>query len=297
MTAAAPDTDRPRVLAGYDGSPDAANAVEIGARLLPGFAAQVVHLWAPPFASAALRRRLLRRAASLDELAELLEREGAAEADRGAADGVALAQAAGWRAEPLAQRSYGGEGLELARLAEQLRPAVVVVGSRGLSGARAVLGSVSDTLAHYSPVPALIVPHPLLAEERQAAAAGPVVVGYDGSEGARGALAAAGAVFAGRELIAVAVADNSASTAGAEAAGAEAIVLDAGRPARGARAVASALAGFAAQRGAALIVVGSRGRSAWREILLGSVAMAVLHHAERPVLAVPGADRFAGTLS
>ena len=71
-------------------------------------------------------------------------------------------------------------------------------------------------------------------------------------------------------------------------------MLDAGRPARGARAVADALAGFAAQRGAALIIVGSRGRSAWREILLGSVAMAVLHHGERPVLAVPGADRFAG---
>jgi nucleotide-binding universal stress UspA family protein len=90
-------------------------------------------------------------------------------------------------------------------------------------------------------VPLLIVPHPLLADERQAAGAGPVLVGYDGSAGARGALA-----------------------------------------------------GFAARRGAALIIVGSRGRSAWGEILLGSVAMAVLHHAERPVLTVPGADRFAG---
>jgi nucleotide-binding universal stress UspA family protein len=168
-----------------------------------------------------------------------------------------------------------------------------VVGSRGLSGVRAVLGSVSDMVAHYSPVPVLIVPHPLLAEERQVAAAGPVVVGYDGSAGARGALAAAASVFAGRELIAAAVADGSASAAGAEAAGVETVVLDTGRPARGARAVADALAGFAAQRGAALIIVGSRGRSAWREILLGSVAMAVLHHAERPVLTVPGADRFA----
>ena len=111
MTAAAPETDRPHVLAGYDGSPDAANAVEIGARLLPGFAAHVVHLWAPPFTSGELRRRLLRGAASLEELAALLEREGAAEAERVAADGVALAQAAGWQAEPLAHRSYGGEGL------------------------------------------------------------------------------------------------------------------------------------------------------------------------------------------
>jgi nucleotide-binding universal stress UspA family protein len=105
---------------------------------------------------------------------------------------------------------------------------------------------------------------------------------------------AAASVFARRELIAAAVADGSASAAAAEAAGAETVVLDAGRPARGARAVAGALAGFAARRGAALIIVGSRGRSAWGEILLGSVAMAVLHHAERPVLTVPGADRFAG---
>jgi nucleotide-binding universal stress UspA family protein len=254
----------------------------------------VVHLWAPPFASAELRRRLVRKAMSLDELAALLEREGAAEAERVAAEGVALARAAGWQAEPLARRSYGGQGLELARLAEELRSPAVVVGSRGLSGVRAVLGSVSDMVAHYSPVPVLIVPHPLLAEERQAAAAGPVVVGYDGSAGARGALAAAASLFAGRELIAVTVADDSTSAVGAEASEAETVVLDAGRAGRGARAVAAALAGFAAERGAAVIIVGSRGRSAWREILLGSVAMAVLHHAERPVLTVPGADRFAG---
>jgi len=36
-----------------------------------------------------------------------------------------------------------------------------------------------------------------------------------------------------------------------------------------------------------MLVVGSRGRSAIREILLGSVAMATLHHAYRPVMVVP----------
>jgi nucleotide-binding universal stress UspA family protein len=293
MTDAAPDPDRPLVLAGYDGSSAAANAVEIGARLMPEAAAHVVYLWAPSFASAELRRRLARDAASLDELITLLEREGAAEAERVAAGGVALARAAGWRAEPLARRSYGGDGLELAQLAEELRPAAVVVGSRGLSGVRAVLGSVSDMVVHYSPAPVLVLPHPLLAEAHQAAAAGPVVVGFDGSDGARGALAAAASLFPARELIAVVVADGSASVAGAEAAGAETVVLGADRPARGARAVADALAGFAAERGAGLLVVGSRGRAAWREILLGSVAMAVLHQAERPVLTVPGEDRFA----
>ena len=44
MTAAAHESDRPNVLVGYDGSSDAANAVTIGARLLPGSAARVVHV-------------------------------------------------------------------------------------------------------------------------------------------------------------------------------------------------------------------------------------------------------------
>jgi nucleotide-binding universal stress UspA family protein len=128
----------------------------------------------------------------------------------------------------------------------------------------------------------LVVPRPLLADERESAATGPVVVGDDGSGGARAALAAAASLFPARELIAAAVLNENASAAGAETAAGESVVLDPGRAARGARGVADALAGFAAERGAALIVVGSRGRSAWREILLGSVAMAVLHHAERP---------------
>ena len=240
-----------------------------------------------PFASTDLRRRLLRDAANLDQLAALLEREGAAEAERITTDGVALARAAGWQAEPLAHRGYGDDGFELARLAEKLRPAAVVIGSRGLSGARAVLGSVSDMVAHHSPVPVLIVPHPLLAQARQAAAAGPVVVGYDESDGARRALDAATSLFAGRELIAVTVPDQDVTGESADTAAVETVVLDVGRPVRGPGAVADALCRFAAERAAAAVVVGSRGRSAWREIVLGSVAVAVLRHAERPALTVP----------
>jgi hypothetical protein len=55
MTVGARNSDPQRVLVGYDGSPGAANAVEIGARLLPDLAAHVVYLWAPPFTSAELR--------------------------------------------------------------------------------------------------------------------------------------------------------------------------------------------------------------------------------------------------
>ena len=294
MTARADETARSHVLAGYDGSPNGANAIEIGARLLPDLAARVVHLWSPPFTSAKLRRRLVREARSLDELTSLLEREGAAEAERIAGDGVALARAAGWDAHPHVHRSYGGEGLELAHLAEELRPAAVVVGSRGLRGAQAVLGSVSNAVAQYNPAPTLVVPHPLLAEERAAAENGPVVTGYDGSEGARAALDTAQLLFPSRDVTAATVADGDADTGEVETEAVETAVLDLAGSQRGSNGVADALIEVAAGRGAALIVVGSRGRSAWREILLGSVAMAVLHKAERPVLVVPGEDRFAG---
>jgi nucleotide-binding universal stress UspA family protein len=199
-----------------------------------------------PFASAELRRRLVRDAASLDELTALLERKGAAKAER-VAGGVALARGAGWQAEPIARRSYGGAGLEIARLAEELRPTAVVVG-------------------------------------------------YDGSDGARCALAAAASVLAARKPIAVAVGDGCASPHRRRGRGR-------GRrdgPARG----RPAGAGRAGRRRCARRFCRRARRRAHRRrlprglrvgaILLGSVAMAVLHHAERPVLTVPGADRLAG---
>ena len=296
MDAEALTGDRCDVIVGYDGSPSAASAIEYGARLLPDAAVRIVHLWAPPFADVELRRRVWREARSLDELQSLLETEGAAEAERIARDGVALARMSGWAAQPLADRNLGAEGFALARLAEKLRPAAVVVGSRGLSGVRALLGSVSDFVVYHSPVPVLVVPHPMLADEREAAAAGPVLVGHDGSSGAQRALATAASLFAGRELV-VATAGPSAAEpallAEAGAGAAEAVRVDPRGVAQSGRAVADALAACAAERRAAVIVVGSRGQSAGREILLGSVAMAALHHAHRPVMVVPDPHRFA----
>ena len=276
---------------GYDGSPAAARAIDTGARLLPGHIASVVHLWSAPFPDSELRDRLGGRGAiSVQELMSLLEHEGAELAELTAADGVALARAAGWQAHARTHRSHGGQGFELAGLAEELRPAAVVLGSRGMSGLRAALGSITDAAVHYSPVPVLVVP-PLLSAERRAAEIGPVLVGDDGSTGARNAIAAAVALFGERDLLVAAVDDDQGRAAAEhsrEAPNAETVVLDGvGWPRRGERAVSDALTQYAARRDAALIVVGSRGRSAPREIMLGSVAMAVLHHAHRPVLVVP----------
>lgn len=274
------------VIIGYDGSPAATAAIEVGGRLLPQAHAWVAHLWTPPFASEALRRRLRATARSAGELVDRTEAEGEREAQRVAANGTTLASAAGLDAEPLVKRSWGGEGLVLAQLAEQVGADVVLVGSRGLGGAQAMFGSVSDTAVHYASRPTLVVPPALLAEEYDALASGPVIVGSDGSAGAHAALAAAQHVFAGREIVVVAVGDGHAETpAGAGVVVEQLPSSQGGSP----KATAEALVAAAAHRRAAAVVVGSRGRSAMRQVLLGSVAKATLHSAHRPVLVVPGA--------
>ncbi|GAA0715470.1 universal stress protein [Dactylosporangium roseum] len=284
-----------RVLVGYDGSPAASTALDAGSLLLPGAHAVVAHLWAPPFTSPELRRRLWTGSRDVDAFTEAVEREGDREAHRLADVGSTLARAAGWEAEQITRRSYGGEGLQLAQIADEADVDVVLVGSRGLRGGRALLGSVSDMLVHYSSRPVLVVPHPLLTDEYAALANGPALVGWDGSAGAALAWRRARELFPGRELIAAVVGrDGTASTVPTPPsdAGLEPAAAALPRDTRGGRArrVAGALTAQARTLGAAAVVVGSRGRSAAQEILLGTVAKATLHRAPLPVLVVPPAD-------
>lgn len=282
----APDTGvrSPRVLVGYDGSPSAVNAIEAAATLLPSATASILHLWEPPFTSPELRHRVFDRAANPEALGRLIETEGHAEAERMARTGVKLAQAAGWDAEPLVKRTFGGDGYQFARTAEELGAELMVVGSRGISGMRA-MGSVSELVVHVSPIPVLVVPYPLTTVEWTAAESGPVVVGTDGSPHAARALAAATTLFPHRKRLLVAVEEQGSSPSPVE--GTELVIVRcSGRPGRP-RATASTLADEAARRGAAVLVVGSRGRGGTRETLVGHVTRALLHCAHRPVLVVP----------
>ncbi|GAA0223080.1 universal stress protein [Cryptosporangium japonicum] len=278
------DPAAPHLLLGYDGSPAANAAIDAGARLFPAAKATLAYLWTPPFASEEIRNRLWAGAKNIDAFRAAVEQEGTREATRLIAAGIQLARAAGWDAEPRLEAAYGGNGLELAQLAGEIDADLVVVGSRGLGGTRAFLGSVSDMVVHYSPRPVLVIPQPLLSAEYDALPDGAVVVGWDGSPGAADALAAARELFPSRPFVLVSVGDVDAD-APALPEGTKVTTLEVpGTIGPHGRVVAEALSDAARASGAALIVVGSRGRSPVREMLLGSVAMATLHHAHRPVL-------------
>lgn len=277
-----------RVLVGFDGSTGAAAAIEAGTLLLPGAHGWVTYLWVPPFAGERVRRRLRAQIGNVNDLIEAVDREGRFEAQRVMAMGVNLARAGGWEAEPLLEQTYGSEGTAIVQAAEKVGADVVLVGSRGLGGTDAVLGSVSDMVVHYSSRPVLVVPHPLLSAEFETLAAGPVLVGWDGSAGAESALTAAQHIFGQRPIVAVSVDDGDEVAPPPDGVTHTHIRPTGGRRTRG---VAASMAAAAAEHGAAVLVVGSRGRSAAREIILGSVAMSTVHHSHRPVMVVPDAGR------
>nr|WP_255646199.1 universal stress protein [Actinoplanes polyasparticus] len=281
-----------KAVVAYDGSPAANAAIEAAAQMFPRAHAQIAYLWTPPFANDDLRRRLRARNSNLNELVAAIEREGEQEAARLVATGVMLARAAGWDSEPVVQRAYGGEGLHLAQIADEAQSDLLIMGSRGLGAAKAFLGSVSDMAVHYSTRPVLVIPQPLLIDEYEALPDGPVVVGWDGSAGADTASATARNLFPTRDLHLVAVDDitQPAPQSGPRDQAFTAVHLHSGHGHQG-RAVADALTVYAREQKAAAIVVGSRGRSALAEIVLGSVAMATLHHAHRPVLVSPPLSR------
>lgn len=147
----------------------------------------------------------------------------------------------------------------------------------------------------------------------------PILIAYDGSDGAEAAIEAAGRLFAGRRAVVVSVWHSVAGAAPASLIAIPANVagqayeqLDrearersddmAGTGAAAARAAGldatavgvlchgqiwATIADAGEQHDADVIVMGSRGRSAVKSALLGSVANGVLHHSPRPVLVVP----------
>ncbi|WCO66063.1 universal stress protein [Iamia majanohamensis] len=191
---------------------------------------------------------------------------------------------------------------------------LLVVGARGHGGFLGLrLGSVSHKVLHHAPCPVLVC-RERAAGEVPSTDGRPVVVGADGSAPSRRAMvwAAEEAVRRGVTLVAVhgwglpsaasgPLADPSAfslSEAFSEAA-LELVTEEAARVRKEVPAVevevrsdgtGAAPAVLDAAEGAALVVVGSRGRGGFAGLVLGSISQQVAQHAPCPVVVVPDAD-------
>jgi nucleotide-binding universal stress UspA family protein len=295
------------LLIGFDGSPEAEAAIRAAGALLAPGRAVVAHV------SDAIAPLLARRG-SITRVAEELEEEVARAAARIADRGAELAEQAGFEAVAVVARGKPKAWPKLLELAEEKNAEAVVVGSRGIGRVEsALLGSVSAGLLGHSHLPVLIVPP--LPEERPS---GPVLIGYDGSEHADGAIEAACRLLAMRQVVLQAVWVSLRGVAAAGVAGAPADVvakgadeIDQGLRAeaerlveRGIRLAADhglelrgeavesngnvwrALLDSADSQQAAALVVGSHGRSAFGAMLAGSVSRALVHYAPVPVLVV-----------
>lgn len=181
----------------------------------------------------------------------------------------------------------------------------------GRSGRGWMLGSVSHHCVTHAVCPVAVVPAPVVGAPPIRADA-PVVVGVDGSDGSRRALAwgaqeAASRGVALHVVLVVPAIDGGCGFVGEvdaptlpgpeETEAAAARRLDGflvGELSRdGLQVHAEVLAGRPAERlaeaaeGAALLVLGSRGLGGFRGMLLGSVSQRSVHHATGPVVVVP----------
>src|SRR5215217_1107486 len=139
----------------YDGSDDAKYAIETASTLFPGGRTLVVSVW--------------QRLAGRDTIAWAGEPAGmvnSVELDTAAADhgnrladeGARIAHGAGLDAEPLAVEASGPIWKTIVEAAAAQDASAIVIGSRGLTGLRAVLlGSVSSAVVHHAGRPTLVI--------------------------------------------------------------------------------------------------------------------------------------------
>jgi nucleotide-binding universal stress UspA family protein len=142
----------------YDGSEDASNAIRRAGALFPGRRALVVTVWQPTAVPSSLG--FAGETAGVVNFVEL-DRAAAEAGGRLADEGVRIARQAGLIAAPVAVEGTGPVWKTIVEIADRDDAATIVMGSRGLSGLRALLlGSVSSAVVHHADRPTLIVRQP-----------------------------------------------------------------------------------------------------------------------------------------
>jgi nucleotide-binding universal stress UspA family protein len=143
----------------YDGSEDATNAIRRAGALFAGRRALVVTVWQPTAVPSSLG--FAGETAGMINSVEL-DRAAAEAGGRLADEGVRIAQQAGLLAAPVAVEGAGPVWKTIVEIADRDDAATIVMGSRGLTGLRAMLlGSVSSAVVHHADRPTLIVRQPV----------------------------------------------------------------------------------------------------------------------------------------
>jgi nucleotide-binding universal stress UspA family protein len=305
-----------RLLIAYDGSPAAEAAVVAAGRLFPQAHGHLLTVITTTHSAG----RVEALAFGMDPVIiqrelDALEQQFVAEGRDVAARGVKTAETAGLTLEPRVIACEDSEAQTILSEADAVDADVIVCGSRGRGAvARSLLGSTSTRVLHHATRPVLVVP------SAPSTTDGPALIAYDGSEGARVAIAAAGRLLGGRPALLVNVwnspmrntlsgralagapvgdlrefsADYEQMFADAAAAlveEGEGLAREAGLEATGETIESGsgawrALAEVASDRGAAVIVAGSRGRGGLASAILGSVSSGLVHNVETPALIV-----------
>jgi nucleotide-binding universal stress UspA family protein len=140
------------VVVGTDGTARAAVAVEHAATLAraTGATLHLVHAYRLPSATVIATPELGAVAAGSDA--------DATSAAQSLVDDVAERLRADGVAEVSAHARPGGAADALCRVADDVGADVVVVGNKGMAGARRLLGSVPNAVAHHATCAVLIVP-------------------------------------------------------------------------------------------------------------------------------------------
>lgn len=301
-----------KVLLATDGSEEAGRAGRVAAELSGRLGCELHAAYVEPIPSTLAGPESVYYGADYwEEVREITRHDASdkvakeAEKIRGMGSGVAETHA-----------GVGRPDAEIVRLAEEIGAGLVVVGSRGLGTLRrALLGSVSNSVARHAHCPVLVVRGERLGDKGYPP--GRVLLALDGSREANAAARVAAEISnaTGSELHLVYVSpaespyypgpempeiregyleqlherarawvEDQAERLKAEGVIVEAAHLRLGAPDR-------EIVRLGDELGAGLIALGSRGLGGVKRALLGSVSDSVLRHAHCPVLVVRGRDR------
>jgi nucleotide-binding universal stress UspA family protein len=160
------------ILVSYDGSADAQAAIDRVAQLMPGVQATVLTVW-EPFMDSLARKASPGMGLGMLGTYEYAQSEEIDAVTRDAAlatasEGAQRATDAGLVATPQAASRHGDVATTILAEAEHADADVVVMGTRGLSGVKALLlGSVSHSVVQHADRAVLVVPSHNVAERRR----------------------------------------------------------------------------------------------------------------------------------